>query len=139
MQLTKHTDYAFRILLFLLALPKGQKTTIGAIVDRYDISKSHVMKIVNKLAEAGFIDAKRGKSGGISLGKPPEKIMLDEIVRLMEVNLKPVKCQEMVCVLQSNCKLEKHLQVAANAFITSLSKVSLEDLTSKSTMEILRV
>jgi Rrf2 family nitric oxide-sensitive transcriptional repressor len=138
MQLTKHTDYAFRILLFLLTLPAGKKATIHAIAERYGISKSHVMKIVNKLAASGFIHATRGKSGGISLGKAPEQIKLDAIVRLMETSLQPVNCKEPICILAGHCKLARHLQQASEAFTSYLSQVSLADLADPNSFEILR-
>ena len=137
MQLTKHTDYAFRILLFLLALPKDSQTTIGSIVERYGISKSHTMKVVNKLANAGYISAKRGKFGGISLGKAPEKIRLDEIVRLMESNIKPIDCQALNCILLRQCKLKNHLANATNAFLESLSQTTLADIADDKTSAIL--
>ena len=138
MQLTKHTDYAFRILLYLLALPKNERTTINVIVERYGISKSHVMKIVNKLAASGLVNATRGKSGGLMLGKPADKIKLDEVVKLMETSLQPVNCSELNCILDRHCKLQTHLRDAANAFTASLSKVSLMDLSSNNTFTILK-
>jgi len=137
MQLTKHTDYAFRILLFLLALPKEKKTTINAIVQRYGISRSHAMKVVNKLSNAGFISTKRGKFGGIALGKKPEEIKLDEVVRLMETSLKPINCQALNCILVQQCKLKSHLAHATNAFLDSLSQTSLADIASDKTAAIL--
>jgi len=69
MQLTKHTDYAFRILTFLAALDKEKLTTIQQLTEGFDISKSHTMKIVNKLVHQNWIKSVRGKNGGVQLGQ----------------------------------------------------------------------
>ena len=41
MQLTKHTDYAFRVLIYLISMEE-ERTTIRTITQAFDISKSHV-------------------------------------------------------------------------------------------------
>jgi DNA-binding IclR family transcriptional regulator len=60
MQLTKHTDFAFRTLIYL-AMMEQELTTIQHITDSFDISKSHAMKIVNTLANKGWVKSIRGK------------------------------------------------------------------------------
>lgn len=63
MQLTKQTDYAFRVLIYLGSQKADQLTTIQAIADSFDISKSHVMKVVQKLVSHGFVQSVRGPNG----------------------------------------------------------------------------
>ena len=137
MQLTKHTDYAFRALIFLSGLEGDEKATIGQITDVYDISKSHLMKIVNKLAQAGYIDAVRGKSGGIRLAKQPEDICVAEIVELMEPTLTAINCSEASCILSADCHLERVLADASAAFLDALRPVTLADVISNTTRQIL--
>jgi Rrf2 family nitric oxide-sensitive transcriptional repressor len=42
------------------------------------------MKVVNDLGKAGFVQAVRGRSGGIRLARPASEISLGEIVRHTE-------------------------------------------------------
>jgi len=139
MQLTKHTDYAFRILLFLLALPEDQKTTIGKIVETYDISKSHVMKIVNKLASEGLIVSSRGKSGGICISSKGLEASVGDIIRLMETSVQAIDCSSSDCVLNTHCKLTMHLREASEAFIARLDAVKIKDLQAKEMVEVLKL
>ena len=97
MQLTKHTDYAFRVLIFLAMKDDEELATIKEISEFFDISRSHMMKIVQKLANASFVLSIRGKQGGIKLGKPTKDINLRDIVELMEATLKPVDCTSQPC------------------------------------------
>jgi Rrf2 family nitric oxide-sensitive transcriptional repressor len=83
MQLTRHTDYALRLLIHL-AGNTGARVQIADVARDQAISRTHLMKIANKLARAGFIDAVRGRGGGIRLGRAPEDIILGEVIRLME-------------------------------------------------------
>jgi Iron-dependent Transcriptional regulator len=50
MHLTLWTDYALRTLIYVGA--KGEQlSTIAEIAESFDISKSHLMKVVNKLGQ----------------------------------------------------------------------------------------
>ncbi|GAA6152176.1 Rrf2 family transcriptional regulator [Pseudoteredinibacter isoporae] len=130
MQLTKHTDYAFRILTFVASMAE-EKTTILKISTALDISKNHLMKIVNKLAGAGWIDASRGKNGGIKLGINPETVTLREVVELMEQTLAPVNCEAPLCTLNPHCHLKGILHEAQHAFMQTLEAYTLADLIRK--------
>jgi Rrf2 family transcriptional regulator, nitric oxide-sensitive transcriptional repressor len=90
MQLTRYTDYALRVLIYLAH--KGELATIGEISAAYKISENHVMKIVHGLAKSGYITTLRGKGGGMTLARPAEKINLGEVVRNTEETLHVVEC-----------------------------------------------
>lgn len=62
MQLTRHADYALRLLIQLAGQP-GQRVSIATVAQDQDISRSHLMKVANELAHAGFIEAVRGRGG----------------------------------------------------------------------------
>src|SRR6185503_19818734 len=80
MRLTRHTDYALRLLM-LLALEPDRVHTIEEVARRYRISRNHLMKITQTLAQAGFVDSLRGRGGGLRLGGSVESINLGAVVR----------------------------------------------------------
>ena len=86
MRLTLHTDYAMRVLMF--AGSKGEAlATISEIVARFDISRGHVMKVVQALSRKGFLETIRGNKGGIRLARKPAQINIGAVVRDMEETL----------------------------------------------------
>jgi len=131
MQLTKQTDYAFRVLIYLGSQNENQLTTIQAIADTFDISKSHVMKVVQKLVNHGFIKSVRGSNGGIKLGKNKTKINLREVIELMEITLKPVNCEVPICRIQQSCVLSKILDQAQTQYLELTEKYTLADLVNR--------
>ena len=72
MRLTLWTDYALRTLMFV-GSKGGRLATIAEIAESFDISKAHLMKVVNKLGQQGYLDTARGKGGGIKLARSPRK------------------------------------------------------------------
>jgi Rrf2 family transcriptional regulator, nitric oxide-sensitive transcriptional repressor len=66
MRLTLHTDFALRVLI-QVALKDGTLTTIKDIAQAFNISKTHLMKVVNDLSQKGYLDTVRGRNGGVRL------------------------------------------------------------------------
>jgi Rrf2 family protein len=56
-------------------------TTINDIARSFDISKAHLMKVVNDLSQMGYLDTVRGRSGGIRLLREPRDIIIGQVVR----------------------------------------------------------
>ena len=67
MRVTRYTDYALRVLIYLAVIP-DRLSTIQEIAEHYHISKNHLMKVVQQLNSMGYVKATRGKNGGLTLG-----------------------------------------------------------------------
>lgn len=129
MQLTRHTDYSLRVLIYL-----GMKTdgwaTVTELANFYTISRNHLVKIVHQLAQQQYILTRRGKNGGLRLAKPPEQIKIGDVVRATEPNFYIVECFERdnkKCVLLPGCGLKSILYDANTAFLAALNRYSLLD------------
>ena len=61
MRLNLQTDYALRTLM-MLAIQGGQ-ISVDEIANAYGISRHHLMKVAGKLAELGYVAARRGRGG----------------------------------------------------------------------------
>jgi Rrf2 family nitric oxide-sensitive transcriptional repressor len=130
MRLTLHTDFALRLLM-LLALEPDTLHTIEEVATRYRISKNHLMKVAQTLAQQGFIESVRGRNGGLRLAKPAERINLGAVVRTTDDSLVLVECfarETNTCVVASACGLRGPLDEALAAFMAVLNKYSLADL-----------
>lgn len=118
MKLTRHTDYALRVLMHLAARP-GQACSIVSIADAYGISENHLMKVVHNLSRQGFLLTTRGRGGGIRLARPAGSISVGEVVRATEQDCPLVDCAH--CLLASSgCRLNGVLAQAQRAFFAVL-------------------
>ena len=130
MHLTFHTDYALRLLMLLAAEPDNRHT-IEEIAQRYDISRNHLMKVTQTLAQAGFVDSFRGRAGGLRLARAPASINLGAVVRATEDDLALVECfdrESNRCAISPACGLRGPLEEALRAFLAVLDRYSLADL-----------
>lgn len=134
MNITQHTDYALRVLMYLGACPE-RRVTIKEVAERFDISRSHLMKIVTELVAKGFVDGARGKGGGLKLARATAEIGVGEVVRRVEPSLELVECfgTQSHCLLDPACRLKGALDSALQAFLAALDRVSLADLVGNDT------
>lgn len=129
MQLTRYTDYAIRVLLHVGAREEGDRSSVQEIAEIYGISKDHLKKVVQDLAQAGFLEAARGRGGGIRLGRRAETIGIGEIVRHTESGFDLVDCS--YCIVAPACSLPRILNEATQAFLGVLDRYTLADVLSR--------
>jgi len=132
MQITRYTDYSLRVLIYL-GLKENEQVTIQEIADAYQISKNHLMKIVQELNLQGYVLAVRGKNGGLKLNQSPKDINVGKLVRLMEQDTKLVECfsQKNTCVITPHCQLKRIFSGALESFYLYLESYTLADLLGK--------
>ncbi len=128
MQLTRHTDYGIRILIYLAIMPKEVRANIDMLSEAYGISRNNINKIVHQLGQAKVIETKRGKGGGFYLAKEPTDINIGEMVILMENSLEIVDCKKQRCAIMPACKLKHALDLATQSFLNTLRGFTLADL-----------
>ena len=126
MRLTRYTDYAMRVLLYLASQPDDRLSSIGEIARGYRISQNHLMKVVNDLVRAGYIESVRGRFGGIRLARHADTINVGQVVRHTEDDFDLVDCDG--CVIAPACGLTGVLHEATLAFLAVLDSYSLADV-----------
>ena len=129
MRLTNFSDLSFRVLLFA-ASKQDRLVTIDEMNEFYDGSRGHLMKVVNALTRAGYLEAIRGRSGGLKLARRPEDINLAAVLRTTETDFRLVECMrpENNCRLAPGCRLTGPLNEAMAAFMETLGKYTLADI-----------
>lgn len=132
MHLTLYTDYTLRVMMYLaVKYESGEVATIHEMAQAYGISRNHLTKIVNELAQNGFIETTRGRSGGARLARRPSEISVGSLVRMAEKDFAIVQChttsRDANCVILPACNLRNGLRRAADAFLHELDKMTLAD------------
>lgn len=129
MRLTLFSDLALRVLMFTQAA--GERlVTIDEMADAYSISRTHLTKVVNALTRAGYLAAVRGRSGGLRLAMPADRIVLGDVVRATEPDFALVECFSTgnQCVITNCCKLQGVLEEALQAFLEVLDRRTLASI-----------
>jgi len=128
MRLTRYTDYAMRVLLYVGARPE-RLCSISEVSRAYGISQNHLMKVVHDLGKAGYLASARGRFGGIKLGRPAEEISVGAVVRHTEDGFDLADCGS--CIIAPACGLTGALGEALAAFLAVLDRYTLADLLTK--------
>ena len=138
MHLTQFTDYGLRTLIFL-ALKPERLASIAEIAASYQISESHMTKVVHRLGQAGLVETLRGRNGGLRLARPAAEIGLGEAVRELEPELALVECQTgQACAIGGVCRLQTILDEAQAALLAVLDKYTLADVAGPGHSALLR-
>ncbi|CAH0533599.1 HTH-type transcriptional repressor NsrR [Vibrio stylophorae] len=127
MQLTSFTDYALRTLIFLASLPDERRTSISEVSALFDVSRNHMVKVINKLGHLGYIRTVRGKNGGIQLMVAANAITVGQVIRDLEP-LTLVNCSVEFCHITPACRLKEKLAQAKNVFLAELEHCTIADL-----------
>lgn len=130
MRLAEYTDYTLRVLMYC-ASNLDRLVTIAEIAEIHDVSKNHLMKIVNDLARQGLLETTRGRGGGVRLLKAPADIRIGEVVRTAESDFRLVECFDAstnTCNLTSTCRLKRLLDSALKAYFRELEGATLADI-----------
>jgi Rrf2 family nitric oxide-sensitive transcriptional repressor len=132
MQLTKFSDFALRVLMYVHAAG-DRRVTIEEMAASYDISRAHLMKVVNTLTRTGYLTAVRGRSGGLKLARPAEEIRLGAVIRETEPDFALVECfaTGSPCVITGCCRLPRILHQALSAFLATLDEHTLASIALK--------
>ncbi len=134
MRLTRHTDNALRALIYLGIHSDEAPARITDIARRMGMSEDHLAKVIARLAQLGYVETIRGRDGGARLAKPPEDIVVGEVVRATEDNLNLVECFDPAtnqCPIAPACALAPALDEALTAFLSVLDRYTLADFIAK--------
>lgn len=133
MHLSKKAEYALRATLHLgIAAQMGRETVSGAeLAESNRLPLKFVERILQELRDAGVVESHRGKFGGYSLAKPPEKIGIGELIRLMDGRLAPICCasenayQRCTCPDEDHCGLRMVMIDVRNAIAAILDRYNV--------------
>jgi Rrf2 family protein len=130
MRITKESDYAIRVVLYLSQQNSSKKTNSKIISETENIPLRFLLKILRKLTKSGIVKSFYGVGGGYIIAKTPNKISLKEIIESIEGPITINRC----LYDPEFCNLNRiNSCVVHNAFLSVQSNLikDLESITIK--------
>ncbi|MEP3048409.1 MAG: iron-responsive transcriptional regulator RirA [Roseibium sp.] len=130
MRLTHQTNYAVRALMYCAVNP-DKPSRVADIASSFEMSETHLFKIMKVLVDGNLIKTIRGRNGGVMLARPAEEITVGEVVRAAEESFMLAECFDSGskdCPLIMSCGFNGLLHEALEAFMEVLDSKSIADL-----------
>lgn len=130
MRLTSFTDYGLRMLMRMASEPDRAFST-AELADEFGLSRHHLTKIMQRLAQGGVVITRRGGGGGAVLARAPQEVTVGSVVRLLEDGQALVECfaaSGCDCTVVGCCRLKACLRAAEAAFLADLDRFTLADV-----------
>lgn len=120
--------------MYLVKRP-DKLSSVKEISEYHSISRNHLVKVVHRLSQLGYIETVKGKGGGIKIAKHTSNILLGDVIKKLEPNMYMVECfnsETNTCKITSSCQLKHYLSEATKKFIETMNKYTLVDAAKSS-------
>lgn len=133
MKLSTRSRYGTRLMLDLAQHYNECPVQISEIAMRQNISLKYLEQLIIPLKKAGYIKSMRGPKGGHMIARPPEKIRVGEIVKLLEKKTGMSPCVEdpEKCKRTDTCLTHNIWEMATRAAYDKLNTFTLSDVIEK--------
>lgn len=134
--LSKKTQYAFRALMHLAQMDDKRPVLISEISKKKKIPLKFLENILLQLKQEGMLDSKKGKGGGYFLARPPEEILLADVLRKVDGPIALLPCvslhfyEKCANCDEKNCGLHKVMCEVRDANLAILEKKTVSDIST---------
>ncbi|TAN63366.1 MAG: Rrf2 family transcriptional regulator [Magnetospirillum sp.] len=136
--LSSKAKYGLKAMVYL-ARSEGQgPVLIADVAEAERIPKKFLDTILLELKNHGLLQSKKGKGGGYTMARPAARIMVGEIVRILDGPLAPVQCVSRTayrrcddCVDEAACAVRAVMQDVRDAISAILDNTSLADMSAR--------
>jgi len=135
LRLSTKGEYASRAMLELALRYADGPLHIRDISAAQDIPERFLEQILLSLKRAGYLRSKKGPNGGYFLAKPPTRISVAEVIRVMDGPLAPIGCVSVTarqfCSRERMCGLKGLWKEVRDAVAGILERTTFEDLAER--------
>ena len=137
MRLTVRGEYALRALTYLGRNYGPEVVPISSIAEAENLPRRFLEQILNDLRLGGFVESRRGVSGGYRLAKAPTEIPLAAVIRHLHGALAPVSCvsekyyEKCNCPDEARCALRAVMKEVRDTVAHQLEHTSVADLAAR--------
>lgn len=130
MQITREGDYAVRSVLFLARQPYKKVSFVTEISEEYNIPRSFLAKILQKLVKSKIVRSYRGVKGGFSLARQAKDISVLDVLEAVEGKLALNLCivDKKKCDFSRQCPVHSVWGQAQAKVVDVLKKSNFDEL-----------
>ena len=125
---SRTTEYALRAVVYL-AGRSGEPCTIGQLAEGTRVPfTDYLSKVMQNLRKAGLVRSQRGLHGGFTLGVPPEKLTVYDVVQAVDPIRRIEKCPLGIKDHINLCPLHRRLDEAMDMVERALRKSTIAEM-----------
>lgn len=135
--ISKKAKYGLKAVFYLARNYGEAPVLIATLAEEENVPRKFLELILLDLKRHGILHSKMGKGGGYMLSKPPDKITVGQVVRILDGPLAPIGCVSKTayqrcdeCVNERTCEIRKIMQQVREATSRILDTTSLADARS---------
>ncbi|MBI1334396.1 MAG: Rrf2 family transcriptional regulator [Armatimonadetes bacterium] len=134
MKFSAQEEYGLRCLIQIAKRGDGGSVTIPEISKLEGLTSTHAAKLLMILRKEGYITSARGQSGGYSLARKPNEIMIGDVLNSLGGKLYDAEfCGKHsgaldICTHAVDCSVRSLWQVIQGAVDSVLDRLTLADM-----------
>ena len=106
--------------------PQKKVVSLKTISEEEEIPFDFLEKIISEMEKMGLVGAKRGVSGGYFLARSPQKITVEEVMKILEKTTVLVPCGD--CQRAEKCLIKNVWRKVSDSLSAALSSITLKSL-----------
>ncbi len=133
--LSSKAKYGLKAMVYLARREGQGPSLIADVAEAERIPKKFLDAILLEMKNQGLLSSKKGKGGGYVLARPAERIMVGDIVRILDGPLAPIPCVSRTayrpcedCIDETACTVRAVMQDVRDAIAAILDNTSLADM-----------
>ena len=140
--LSNRAKYGLKALIYITQHPETSVQS-GEIAAARNIPKKFLDGILLDIKNGGVLYSKKGKGGGFQLARPAKRILIGQIIRLLDGSLAPIACASHEdgekcadCTGEpQECGVRALMREVNEAIVTVLDHRTLEELAQSHSQE----
>lgn len=134
MKFSAQEEYGLRCLIAIARKGEGGSMTIPELASAEALSQPHVGKLMSILRKAGHVKSTRGQIGGYSLSRPPEQIIVGDVLASLGGKLYyDAFCERhagvrQICVHNATCTVRPLWQRIQAAVDSVVMHITVQDI-----------
>jgi Rrf2 family cysteine metabolism transcriptional repressor len=126
-------EYGVRLMAQLARRYGTGPASLTEIAEQEDLPRAYLEQLVISLRDAELVQSTRGAHGGYELTRPPEEVVMGEVLRALEGPIAPMICvtddpNHMTCERSGHCTVNFMWVKVRDAIAGALDSMTLADL-----------